>query len=79
MGARKKATKTARRKKLDIQLSMPQTDLLRRIAPNTHFQSVGDHHRTQQALIDRGLARTDATGKKIKPTAKGKKVAKTFT
>lgn len=59
-----------------ISLSVPQTSLLKKITPNTNYAWVSDHKKTQQALIDRGLATTDKSGTKIKPTAKGRKVAK---
>ena len=72
---KKRAAKKAR-SNTDVLLTNPQRKLLAKIAPNKGFEEVSDHHKTQQALIDRELAVTNTGGTKIRPTPKGRKLAK---
>ena len=73
---KKRATKKVSSNAPATTLSAPQTTLLKKIAPNKGFEEVSDHHKTQQALIDRELAVTNSSGTKIRPTPKGRKLAK---
>lgn len=59
---------------LSPKLTETQREALLATSPKT-FDVSDSHHKTQQALIDRGLAVKDRTGKKLKLTAKGRKVA----
>lgn len=62
-----------------IKLNLVQSDLLKRIAKNPKFQAgAGMNKKTQEALVARELAVRDASGTKIKPTAKGRKVAQSL-
>jgi len=72
----KKTAKKSATKKAAPALSNPQSKLLKTISANKGFAAVTDHHKTQQALIDRDLATADVSGTKIKPTAAGRKLAK---
>lgn len=73
-GAKRTGGAKPKASSLSPKLTEAQREALLATSPKT-FDVSDSHHKTQQALIDRGLAVKDRTGKKLKLTAKGRKVA----
>lgn len=75
MAAKKK--KKAKKVSPGLKLTETQAEALKHV-PDKQFDVSGIHHKTQQALIDRGLATSNTTGKMIKLTAKGRKTLRSL-
>jgi len=69
--SKKKVSKKKTSKKVELKLSDPQKKMLRATG-STFGPADPKKAKTAQALIDRGLAQTNAKGDKLKTTAAGR-------